>query len=137
MTGTYGYHVDPLIDEAIAATFRTHPYYAQAVRKLRIVADESVPTMATSAQWVTHYNPATVAGWTPAERAAVLVHELEHLLRDHHGRCGDRDPQGFNVAGDAEINQPSGRRGLSEVSRDAGWTLGRNVLLRHGSGSQA
>ena len=105
---TYGrstYHSDPVISEAIERTFRTHPYYASAVQRLRIVADPSVPTMATSHEWVTHYNPTTVAGWTVAERAAVIIHELEHLLRDHHGRCGDRDPGQFNVASDAEINQ--------------------------------
>lgn len=99
------YHADPLIDSAIERAFQTHPYYASAIGRLRIVADERVPTMATSADWVTHYNPATVASWTVAERGAVLVHELEHLLRDHSGRCGDRDPQAWNVAADAEINE--------------------------------
>lgn len=103
MTGYF--HTDPLIDGAIERAFQTHPYYASAIGRLRIVADKRVPTMATSADWVTHYNPATVASWTVAERAAVLVHELEHLLRDHSGRCGDRDPQAWNVAADAEINE--------------------------------
>lgn len=102
--GQQGYHSDPLIDSAMAEAVSTHPYYASALGRLRIVADPSVPTMATSAAWVTHYNPATVAGWTVAERGAVLVHELEHLLRDHAGRCGDRDHGAWNVAGDAEIN---------------------------------
>lgn len=102
---SYRHHPDPLISDAIESVWATHPYYASALGKLRIVADANVPTMATSASWVTHYNPETVAGWTPSERGAVLVHELEHLLRRHHERCGDRDPAGFNVAGDAEINQ--------------------------------
>lgn len=102
---TCGYHSDPLIDRAIDYAHATHPYYASAIAELRIVADPNVPTMATSAKWVTHYNPATVAGWTVRETAAVLVHEVEHLLRDHHGRCGDRDPGQWNIAGDAEINQ--------------------------------
>lgn len=100
---TYG-HADPLIVDAIDEANRTHPYYASAIGRLRIVADDRIPTMATSADWVTHYNPAKVASWTVAERGAVLVHELEHLLRDHNGRCGDRDHAAWNVAGDAEIN---------------------------------
>jgi len=61
--------------------------------------------MATSADWVTHYNPEIVQKWSTAETAAVLIHELEHLLRRHHERCGERDPGRFNIAGDAEINQ--------------------------------
>lgn len=98
-------HSDPLIQEAITSAARSHPYYMPAIARLRIVADTNVATMATSAQWVTHYNPTTVAGWTAAERGAVLVHEVEHLLRQHHERCGERDPKNWNIAGDAEINQ--------------------------------
>ena len=98
-------HADPLIRDAISTVWQTHPYYASAIDKLRIVADRNVPTMATSAAWVTHYNPDTLRSWTPSERAAVLVHELEHLLRRHSERCGDRDPKSWNIAGDAEINQ--------------------------------
>ncbi len=105
MTSGYRYHPDPAIDAAIQRTFATHPYYASAVLRLRIVATPEVPTMATSADWVTHYNQDTVRGWTVNETSAVLVHELEHLLRDHAGRCGHRDPKGWNVAADAEINQ--------------------------------
>jgi hypothetical protein len=93
------------IDQALDAACRSHPYYTTALYRLRLVADPSVPTMATSAAWVTHYNPATVAGWTVAEAGAVLVHELEHLLRQHSERCGDRDHGDWNVAADAEINQ--------------------------------
>lgn len=98
-------HDDPRIDAAIQETWITHPYYSAAIGRLRIVADRAVPTMATSKYWVTHYNPDTLDEWTVQETAAVLVHELEHLLRDHDGRCRDRDPKGWNIAADAEINQ--------------------------------
>lgn len=98
-------HSDPAIRAAIDVAHSTHPYYWSALDRLRIMADPNVPTMATSKDWVTHYNPATVAGWSTAETAAVLIHELEHLLRRHMDRCADRDPGRFNVAADAEINQ--------------------------------
>lgn len=104
MTRTY--HSDPLINAAIASVQRTHPYYVSTMTsRLRIVADPRVPTMATSVDWVTHYNPEYAASITDDERGAVLVHELEHLTRRHFERCNGRDPQRFNVAGDAEINQ--------------------------------
>lgn len=104
MTYPHRYHDDPAMDAAIQSTHRTHPYYASAIGRLRIIADPSVPTMATSDQWVTHYNPAILAEWSVSEAGAVLVHELEHLLRDHAGRCEDRDHAAWNIAGDAEIN---------------------------------
>lgn len=99
------YHPDPLIAAAVLAARRSHPYYAGAIDALRIVRDDRVPTFATSAQWVTHYNPAFAAKCTDAERGAILVHELEHLMRRHHERCGARNPGRWNRAGDAEINQ--------------------------------
>lgn len=103
--GKVRWHSDDAISAAIDHVSRTWPYYLSALTRLRIVPDRNVATMGTSEHWVTHYNPATVAGWTTAETGAVLVHELEHLLRRHHERCGERDPQRWNIAGDAEINQ--------------------------------
>ena len=99
------YHADPLINAGIERTFDTHPYYAASVLRLRIVADPKVSTFATSTEWVTHYNPTFSAGLTDAERGAVIIHELEHLLLDHAGRCNGREHGQWNVAGDAEINQ--------------------------------
>ena len=93
------------LDDAISAACRAHPYYTTAIWRLRFVPDPTVPTMATSANWVTHYNPATLAGWTRHEAGAVIVHELEHLLRDHAGRADGRDHGRWNRAADAEINQ--------------------------------
>lgn len=102
----YQYHPNPLIDAAIGRVAKTHPYYVAAITdRLRIVADKNIPTMATSAAWVTHYNPDTLAGWTADQAGAVLVHELEHLLRRHAERCNGRDHGRWNIAGDAEINQ--------------------------------
>lgn len=95
----------PSIGAAIDAATFAHPYYRRAIARLTFVPDPNVPTMATSARWVTHYNPATLAQWTTAEAGAVVVHELEHLLRDHAGRQGDREHGRWNVAADAEINQ--------------------------------
>jgi predicted metal-dependent peptidase len=93
------------VDDARDLAAERMPYYRVALSRLRLVEDRTIPTMATSKAWVTHYNPDTLAKWTIDETAAVLVHELEHLLRRHSERCKDRDHKRFNVAGDAEINQ--------------------------------
>lgn len=82
------------------------PYLAAGLHRLVLVESSSVPTMAVSARWRCYYNPATVERWTVPERAAVLVHELWHLLRDHHARAEGckADPQAWNIAADCEIN---------------------------------
>jgi hypothetical protein len=98
-------HPDARISAAIEAAYRTHPYYATAIGRLRIIPDAKVATMATSAQWVTHYNPEIVSVWTTDETAAVIVHELEHLLRRHSEREHGRDHGQWNRAADAEINE--------------------------------
>jgi len=98
--GTYS------IDDVRRLATDRAPYYYHSLSRLRIVASGKVPTMATSADWVTYYNPERLAkDWTLAQAAAVLTHELGHLLRRHSERCGDRDHKRFNIAGDAEINQ--------------------------------
>lgn len=95
----------PDIAAAINAAKMAHPYYWHSIDRLTFVPDPAVATMATSARWVTHYNPKTLGEWTTAEAGAVVVHELEHLLRDHAGREEGRDHGRWNVAADAEINQ--------------------------------
>jgi predicted metal-dependent peptidase len=53
---------------------------------------------------VLEYNPAYLAALSPDERAAVLEHELRHILHRHEERRGERDPVRWNVACDMAIN---------------------------------
>jgi predicted metal-dependent peptidase len=50
--------------------------------------------------------PTFVDRVTVEQLAAVLVHEVGHVLRDHSGRCKmlSANPKLWNIAGDAEIN---------------------------------
>ncbi|MET8544465.1 VWA-like domain-containing protein [Kitasatospora sp. NPDC004799] len=93
---------------------RVRPYLATALFALTVVESRQVPTMAVDRYWRCYTSPAFVAR-TPVEQlAGVWVHEVSHLLRDHHGR-GDRlarelgtDGPGarlrMNIAADCEIN---------------------------------
>ncbi|MGA5037625.1 DUF2201 family putative metallopeptidase [Streptomyces capoamus] len=68
---------------------KVRPYLAAALFALHVVEDRSVPTMAVDAHWRCYVSPGFVAR-TPVEQlAGVWVHEVSHLLRDHHGR-GER-----------------------------------------------
>ncbi len=93
---------------------KVRPYLADALFALHVVEDRSVPTMAVDAHWRCYVSPAFVARMPVEELAGVWVHEVSHLLRDHHER-GERyarqheehGPGGRlrrNIAADFEIN---------------------------------
>lgn len=90
------------------------PYLAGALFALHVVEDRSVPTMAVDAHWRCYVSPSFVAR-TPLEQlAGVWVHEVSHLLRDHHergeryarehGESGPGQRLRQNIAADFEIN---------------------------------
>ncbi|GAA1417642.1 hypothetical protein GCM10009662_69890 [Catellatospora coxensis] len=97
----------------LAARFRAageRPYLASALYSLTVVPSDRVPTMGVDRHWRCYVSPAFVER-TPVEQlAGVWIHEVAHLLRDHHGR-GDRlaadlrsDHHRVNLAQDCEIN---------------------------------
>ena len=94
------------------------PYYARAIAALTPVEKDIRPPLA-GADGKPH--PPTIGVdkrwrlyWTPealeriegegSEPAAVIQHEVEHLLREHHARRGAREAPGWLVCSDAEIN---------------------------------
>lgn len=50
------------------------------------------------------YNPTYLATLSPHQQAAVLEHELRHILHRHPERQGARDPERWNIACDMAIN---------------------------------
>jgi predicted metal-dependent peptidase len=93
---------------------RARPYLATALFALHAVESAAVPTMAVDRYWRCYVSPAFVAATPVEELAGVWVHEVSHLLRDHHGR-GDRvarergltgraERLRMNIAADCEIN---------------------------------
>ncbi|WP_308214888.1 vWA domain-containing protein [[Kitasatospora] papulosa] len=97
----------------LAARYRAaadRPYLASALYALTVVASDEVPTMGVDRYWRCYVPPGFVDRTPVAELAAVWVHEVAHLLRDHHGRAellppaDRRDRHRVNVAQDCEIN---------------------------------
>ncbi|GGN69660.1 vWA domain-containing protein [Nocardia rhizosphaerihabitans] len=90
------------------------PYLATALYALHIVESRRVPTMAVDKHWRCYVSPVFVDCTPEEELASVLVHEVSHLLRDHHGRSdryarahdltGPAERLRMNIAADAEIN---------------------------------
>ena len=83
---------------------RTFPYLASGLFAMRPVFTDEVPTMAVDHRWRLYINPEFIEGLSTDQAAAVLYHELLHLLRNHHDRRGERNPDLWNVATDLEIN---------------------------------
>ncbi|GAA3763241.1 vWA domain-containing protein [Micromonospora maritima] len=101
---------------------RARPYLATALFALHVVESRRVPTMAVDRHWRCYVSPVFVDRTPVEDLAGVWVHEVSHLLRDHHGR-GDRvvREQGLtgpaerlriNIAADCEINDDAYGDGL-------------------------
>ncbi|MFB7187884.1 VWA-like domain-containing protein [Streptomyces sp. NPDC056230] len=97
----------------LAARYRAatdRPYLASALYALTVVSSTGVPTMGVDRHWRCYVSPAFVDATPVTELAAVWLHEVAHLLRDHHGRAerlpaaDQRDHHRLNVAQDCEIN---------------------------------
>jgi predicted metal-dependent peptidase len=118
----------PALDLAKLYTARLHavrarPYLATALFALHVVESRDVPTMAVDVHWRCYVSPAFVAKMPVEDLASVWVHEVSHLLRDHHGRSdrlargcgltGRGDRLRMNIAADFEINDDAFGDGLS------------------------
>ncbi|MGW7536031.1 vWA domain-containing protein [Amycolatopsis sp. NPDC054798] len=93
---------------------RQRPYLATALFALHVVESRRVPTMAVDRHWRCYVSPGFVDRTPLEELAGVWVHEVSHLLRDHHGRsdrfaakhelAGPAERLRMNIAADCEIN---------------------------------
>lgn len=84
------------------------PYLAHALFRMVPVAAHGLGTFAVDRAWRLYIDPRALLDWPPDQAAGVLVHEAEHLIRDHAGRAGDLGPRvdhrRWNYATDAAIN---------------------------------
>ncbi|MGX1804476.1 vWA domain-containing protein [Nocardia sp. NPDC055321] len=101
---------------------RARPYLATALFAMRIIDSPRTPTMAVDRFWRCYVSAGFVERTPVEDLASVLVHEVSHLLRDHHGRSdrfakrhnltGPAERLRMNIAADAEINDDAFGDGL-------------------------
>ncbi|MER5468381.1 VWA-like domain-containing protein [Streptomyces sp. NPDC002685] len=101
---------------------RVRPYLATALFALHTVESRWVPTMAVDRHWRCYVSPGFVDRTPVEDLAGVWVHEVSHLLRDHHGRServarergltGPGERLRMNIAADCEINDDAFGEGL-------------------------
>ena len=90
-------------------------YFAPALFAMVPVRTDLIASMAVDAHWRLYYNESWIAAHTVEETAAVLIHEVSHLLRDHEQRrkaAAVDAPMVWNTAADCEINDDLTAEGL-------------------------
>jgi predicted metal-dependent peptidase len=111
-------HADGYSRDLQAARLRAsyqRAYFAPALFNLVPVKTDLIASMAVDAYWRLYYNESWMATHTVEENAALLIHEVGHLLRDHEARkksAAARDARLWNTAADCEINDDLVAEGL-------------------------
>lgn len=81
------------------------PYLADLIYMLKPVMNEDEGTFAVDDKARLYLSREGWAGsWSDDETAWALIHECMHILRDHHRRRNNREPDAWNRACDLEIN---------------------------------
>jgi predicted metal-dependent peptidase len=90
-------------------------YFAPALFSLIPVKTDQIASMAVDTRWRLYYNDEWVAAHSVEENAAVLIHEVSHLLREHEARkqaTAVKNTELWNTATDCEINDDLIAEGL-------------------------
>lgn len=94
---------EKLITARIGLLLR-NSFFGNLATRLRLVnADEWCSTAATDGRHF-YYNTRFVKMLSPKELEFLFGHEVLHVIYDHFGRRGNRDPQLWNVANDFCVN---------------------------------
>ena len=85
---------------------RMYPYFSKWIYTLVPVVTEGIGTFACDKYLRLYVDPEVVTSWTIEQQALVIVHEINHALRNHTERADAiaADHKLFNYAADAEIN---------------------------------
>jgi len=103
---------DPKVDHAARERLITariglllrHSFFGNlATRLVLINSDSWCATAATDGQKF-YYNSRFIMMLKPKEVEFLVGHEVLHVVYDHMGRIGDRDPQMWNIADDYAVN---------------------------------
>jgi predicted metal-dependent peptidase len=90
-------------------------YFAPALFSLVPVKTDLIASVAVDTRWRLYYNEEWINAHSVEENAAVLIHEVSHLLREHDARkhaSAATDERLWNTAADCEINDDLIAEGL-------------------------
>jgi len=107
-----GFETDPVLDEKVREQLTTariglllkEPFFGNLCTRLELVnADAWLPTAATDGRRF-YYNTKFVEQLSSKQIEFLFGHEVLHIVYDHIGRRGDRDPKLSNIAADYCVN---------------------------------
>lgn len=102
------------IEAARAIAVARAPYLARLLYKL--VWREAEPgfdTLGVTVTGILMWGRTFIEKYTPENIAAGLIHETMHVFLEHGKRCGARDHEEWNIAGDRAINPGVRQLGLT------------------------
>lgn len=109
------------------------PYLSTALLSLEPREIIGFNTFAVDQKWIIYYDPKKCLEWTIDEIAAVWLHEISHVIRNHADRfneTGDssKDAEYFNIAADAAINSDLRDMGVTLPDADKRWYAEANPM---------
>jgi predicted metal-dependent peptidase len=109
------------------------PYLSTALLSLEPREIIGFGTFAVDQKWIIYYDPQKCLDWSIDEIAAVWLHEISHVIRNHADRfnaTGDPTSQAefFNIAADAAINSDLRDMGVSLPDADKRWYAEKNPM---------
>ena len=91
-----------------------HPFFGNMATRLRILAaDDWLMTAAVDGRNL-YYNTQFFNAMSNKEIEFVVAHEILHMVFDHLGRRGDRNPMLYNIAADYKVNNTLVRDRIGE-----------------------
>lgn len=117
------------IDAGKLRVQRKMPYFVDVLFRIRPMEKPGLGTFGIDAGLRLWYDPVVVGTWFEggADRMArPILHEIEHWLRNHFDRRGERDALKFNYATDCEVN---GDHEELAARLDWKWPIGLKPIL--------
>ena len=82
-----------------------HPFFGSLLMRHKTIATERIPTAAVNKQGELMVNPRFIENLDVQELTFLLAHEVMHVVLGHLPRLNGRDPEVWNIACDAVINE--------------------------------
>lgn len=96
------------VGRALVSCEEQYPYLQAALDRMPVIEAPGIGTAACSDRAAIYIDPKFAAGLDRDAAGGLIAHEIWHYLSEHFRRRGGRDPQAWNIATDAEINDDLG-----------------------------
>ena len=102
-------NIDPKLQKklsrACAQLMIKHPFFGSLVYQHELEFTDVIDTAAATPDGRMMFNPNFVEEVTPGQLMFLIAHEVMHIVFAHAVRRGNRDPETYNIACDAVINE--------------------------------